>query len=84
MIDFARYGHQAYPFITSLDNVYARQHENGYICRESDRENREVSSGYPVNPPLMSWAEWENYQITGDKDRFAPYSCHSSGIMNGG
>ena len=69
MIHFARYGHPAYPFITGLDNVYARQHENGYICRESDRENREVSSGYPVNPPLLSWAEWENYQITGDKNR---------------
>jgi glycogen debranching enzyme len=69
MVHFARYGHQAYPFITGLDNVYARQHENGYICRESDRDNREVSSGFPVNPPLLSWAEWENYQITGDKDR---------------
>lgn len=69
MIHFARYGHQAYPFITGLDNVYARQHENGYICRESDRDNREVSSGFPVNPPLLSWAEWENYQVTGDTDR---------------
>jgi hypothetical protein len=69
ILHFARYGHQAYPFITGLDNVYARQHENGYICRESDKDNREVSSGYPVNPPLLSWAEWEQYQITADKQR---------------
>jgi hypothetical protein len=69
MLHFARYGHQAYPFITGLDNVYARQHENGYICRESDKDNREVSSGFPVNPPLLAWAEWENYRIVGDKDR---------------
>ncbi len=69
MLHFARYGHHAYPFVTALDNVYARQHENGYICRESDRDNREVSSGFPVNPPLLAWAEWENYLVTGDKDR---------------
>lgn len=69
ILHFARYGHQAYPFITTLDNVYARQHENGYICRESDKDNREVSSGYPVNPPLMAWAEWENYLLTGDRKR---------------
>ena len=62
ILHFARYGANAYPFVTALDNRYARQHENGFICRESDRNNREVYSGFPVNPPLFAWAEWEWYQ----------------------
>jgi hypothetical protein len=63
ILHFARFGGQAYPFISGLDNCYARQHENGCICRESDRENREVYMVFPVNPPLFAWAEWEWYQI---------------------
>ena len=66
---FARYGNQAYPFVTAFDNCYARQHENGFICRETDKNNREVYSGFPVNPPLFAWAEWESYRITGNKER---------------
>jgi hypothetical protein len=69
MLHFARYGNAAYPFITALDNCYARQHENGFICRESDAQNREVYSTYPVNPPIFAWAEWEYYQISGDAER---------------
>ena len=63
ILHFARYGAPAYPFITCLDNCYARQHENGFICRESDRENREVYATFPVNPPLFAWAEWEWYKV---------------------
>ena len=66
---FAKYGNQAYPFITSFDNCYARMHENGFICRESDRSNREVYVLYPVNPPLFAWIEWEYYKISNDKER---------------
>ena len=69
MLHFARYGHAAYPFITGLDNCYARQHENGFICRESDAQNREVYYQYPVNPPVLAWAEWEYFQISGDRER---------------
>lgn len=69
ILHFARYGAQAYPFIRSLDDCYARQHENGFICREADKNNREVYSGYPVNPPLFAWAEWEWYAINKDKER---------------
>jgi hypothetical protein len=68
---FARYGHQAYPFITAFDNCYARQHENGFICRESDKDNHEVYVWFPVNPPLFAWAEWHYYRISGDKERLA-------------
>lgn len=69
ILHFARYGHQAYPFVTAFDNCYARQHENGFICRETDRGNHEVYVWFPVNPPLFAWAEWEWYKITGDRQR---------------
>lgn len=69
ILQFARYGHWAYPFITGLDNCYARQHENGFICRESDSSNFEVYVIYPANPPLLAWAEWQYFQVTGDVDR---------------
>ena len=70
MMFFAKYGHQAYPFISQYDNAYARQHENGFICQETDKNNREVYSSYPVVTPfLMGWAEWKYYQVSGDTDR---------------
>lgn len=74
MIMFARYAHHIYPSIESLDNFYCRQYENGYICREIIEATGEdfVYEGreHTVNPPLFSWAEIENFRITGDKSRF--------------
>jgi Trehalase len=69
MLHFARYANLAYSFITAFDNCYARQHENGFISRESDSQNLEVYSGFPLNPPLFAWAEWEYFQISNDSDR---------------
>jgi Trehalase len=70
MMYFAKYGHQAYPFINQYDNAYARQHENGFVCRESDLNNREVYSSHPALAPfLMGWAEWKYYQVSGDVQR---------------
>jgi hypothetical protein len=69
ILQFARYGDGAYPFITALDNCYARQHENGFNCRVTTNDNIEVSSTYPANPPLLAWAEWSYFQNTGDVER---------------
>src|SRR5215469_17055170 len=70
MMRYARYGHQAYPFITQFDNAYARQHENGFICQESDDDNFEVYACCPVLTPfLIGWAEWDYYQVSGDLER---------------
>ena len=69
MMQFARYGYRAFPMIDCIDNCYARQHENGFICREADNGNHEVDAVAPVNLPLLAWGEWENYEITGDADR---------------
>ncbi len=74
MIMFARYADHIFPAIQSLDNFYCRQYENGYICREIVEATGEdfVFEGreHTVNPPLFSWAEMENFKITGDKSRF--------------
>lgn len=84
MMMFARYGHAQFPAIQSLDNFYALQRSNGYICREyTEKEGREIKFGHDggfndphgwknsVNPPLFAWAECESFKITGDKSRFA-------------
>ena len=67
---YAKYGHQAYPFITQFDNVYARQHENGFIAMQSDNDNFEWYPCHPVLAPfLIGWAEWDYYQVSGDLQR---------------
>jgi len=70
MMFWAKYGHQAYPFISQYDNAYARQHDNGFICRESDNNNHEVYSSNPVCCPfLLGWIEWQSFRASGDVDR---------------
>ena len=75
MLLFMRYAHAAFPAIASLDNFYARQYENGYICRqlrETDGEDRIFKErADTINPPLFAWAEIGHYRITGDASRFA-------------
>ena len=83
MIMFARYGHDVFPAIESLDNFYCRQQESGYIGREYREIDGKLihfdfdgglfsEKGWKntINPPLFSWAEVESYRITGDKSRF--------------
>ncbi len=84
MMMFARYGHDVFPAIESLDNFYALQRESGYICREyRESDGRPIhfdhggglfaETGWrnTINPPLFSWAEVESYRLTGDRTRFA-------------
>lgn len=74
MVMYAHYAAPKFQAIGSLDNFYAKQHDDGYICREIVRKTGE---DFPfggientINPPLYSWVEWENYLLTGDKSRF--------------
>jgi len=74
MVMFAHYAEPEFHAIGTLDNFYAKQHEDGYICREIIRSNgKDYQLGgidNTINPPLYSWVEWENYLLTGDKTRF--------------
>ncbi len=70
---FGKYGSQVFDFQKTLDNFYARQHMDGFMCREicervrGDQFHRfdPASTG----PNILPWAEWESYQVTGDLER---------------
>ena len=72
---FGRYGARAFPFVRTLDNLYAKQHPDGFICREigralgDDRFARFDPSS--TGPNVMAWAEWEHYRNFGDRARLA-------------
>jgi len=74
MVLFAHYAEPEFHAIGSLDNFYAKEHSNGFICREINRATGEdrYYGGIEnaANPPLFSWIEWENYLMTGDSGRF--------------
>lgn len=56
--------------LNNLDNLYRlRREEDGYMSM-AYRINTELPA-WPgrINPPLMAWAEWEAYMISGDKKR---------------
>jgi len=69
IMQYARYSGAAYPYISILDNYYCRMHENGLIHKEGDNGNREVWSSAPTMVSVFAWTEWENYLVTGDRDR---------------
>ncbi len=79
MMMFARYGYRYFPFQNSLDNFYAKQHPDGFICREIKADGADCFERYdPVStgPNLLPWAEIMYYKQYGDADRlhkvFAP------------
>ena len=72
---FGRYGSRAFNFQKTLDNMYARQHKDGFICRElredaaGEHFTRHDPSG--TGPAVLAWCEWEYYKTTADKKRLA-------------
>lgn len=70
---FCRHAHDLFPGIESFDNFYAAQRDDGYISMSHFLETGEDSYPLPcgrINPPLLSWVEWEYYLATGDSKRF--------------
>ena len=57
---FTKYAPDMFPGIESLNEYYAQIHDN-----ESSSQTIE----YPNNPPILAWAEWEHFLMTGDKAR---------------
>lgn len=79
---FQRYAaiRQAHPCPATLDNFYAAQQLSGYIGRafRTDKYEwgvwgiyRNRPSPGAINPPILSWAEWNYYLISADKKRLA-------------
>ena len=72
---FARYGRRAFDFGRTLDNLYAKQHPDGFICREigtlDGRDRFERFDAASTGPNVMPWTEWEHYRDTANRERLS-------------
>lgn len=69
---FCRYGRNFFPFQKTLDNFYAKQHPDGFICREIRADGSDCFSRYDptsTGPNLLPWSEWKYYTQFGDDNR---------------
>ncbi|MDA0246164.1 MAG: trehalase family glycosidase [Chloroflexi bacterium] len=73
MVQFGIYGRHAFDFMGTLDNIYAKQHEDGFISREINSQTGEdLHLPFDPNgtgPNLLAWAEWRHYRVAGDVER---------------
>lgn len=72
MMLFAKYGRDFFPFQRSLDNFYAKQHQDGFICREIREDGSDCFERYDptsTGPNLLPWVELAYYRQYGDLDR---------------
>jgi len=72
---FGRYGTRAFNFQNTLDNLYTKQHPDGFICREiSEATGEDRWQRYDLastGPNVMAWSEWEYYLNFHDEERLA-------------
>ena len=69
---FTKYGERFFPFQKTLDNFYAKQHPDGFICREIRADGSDCFSRYDptsTGPNLLPWTEWIYYNQYGDDNR---------------
>lgn len=72
---YGRYFCRVADFQNTLDNFYACQHSDGFICRElsetepGDRFSRDDPGS--TGPNILALAEWQYYCSTGDKNRLS-------------
>lgn len=70
---FGKYGTRVFNFQRTLDNMYARQHTDGFICREiCETKNGEQFFRHDpasTGPNVMAWSEWVFYENFGDLER---------------
>jgi len=74
-MQFGMYGSRAFNFQGTLDNLYCKQHPDGFICREIDeadgRDCFERFDPTSTGPDVLGWAEWMYYLRMGDRERLA-------------
>lgn len=72
-LHFGRYGRRAFDFQRTLDNLYAKQHGDGFISREirewSGQDQFHRHDPASTGPNVLAWSEWEYYCQFGDRDR---------------
>ena len=60
---FARYGTRFFPFQNTLNNFYAQQHPDGFICREIKADGADCFERYdPVSTGPVSYTHLEVYK----------------------
>lgn len=58
--------------LNNLDNLYRlRREDDGYMSMAYRISTEQPAWPGRINPPLMAWAEWEAYLISGDAQRLA-------------
>lgn len=73
MLLFGKYADRIFNFQKTLDNFYALQHKDGFICREiyettgCDKFSRFDPSA--TGPNIMPWCEWLYFKHYGDIER---------------
>lgn len=71
---WAKYSQGSLPSISSIDNFYRKQHEDGAISgvirKKDGTDDQPKDSPWYTRNNLFSWAEWEYYKVTGDASRF--------------
>ncbi|MCB0035335.1 MAG: hypothetical protein KDE51_14985 [Anaerolineales bacterium] len=73
MVQFGFYGRHAFDFMGTLDNFYAKQHDDGFIPRAiRTADGSEIGHPFEPNstgPNILAWAEWRHFRVTGDVKR---------------
>ncbi|MFW6183783.1 MAG: MGH1-like glycoside hydrolase domain-containing protein [Chloroflexota bacterium] len=75
MTHFGLYGRRAFDFLGTLDNFYARQHDDGFICRAIDGQTgADLYTPFDPNgagPNVLGWSEWRAFRHSRDEERLA-------------
>lgn len=72
---FGKYASHIFRFQKTLDNFYANQHMDGFICREicENAPGGQFTRDDPAStgPNILPWAEWDYFLSTGDRERLS-------------
>lgn len=75
MLMFGKYAGKVFNFQNTLNNFYAKQHKDGFICRQiSEETGNDVFTRFnpaSTGPNVMAWCEWRYYNFSGDRNRLA-------------
>lgn len=70
MVFITNYANGTLSALNNLDNLYRlRRQSDGYMSMAYRIEEECPAYGSRINPPLMAWAEWDAYLISGDRER---------------
>lgn len=75
IMQYAKYVNPTFDAYGTLDDLYARQHPDGFICREID-EQQGVDRFHRYDPSstgpnVLAWTEWSRYLFTNDTNRLS-------------